>query len=58
MKKFDGEFLNKLEKMEIDMPKLSEEKLKRIHKLEMEQAGIHKLRKKKINWKVRSGIVC
>lgn len=57
MKKFDDKFLDKLDEMEIDMPKLSEEKLKRIHKLEMEKAALQKPQKKKFNWKVRSGVV-
>lgn len=57
MKNFDDEFLNELDEMEIDMPKLSEEKLKRIHKIEMEIAGLQKPQKIRFNWKVRSGLV-
>ncbi|MCM1989043.1 DUF4367 domain-containing protein [Oceanirhabdus seepicola] len=57
MKKIDDKFLNKLDEMEIDMPKLSEEKLNRIYKLEMEKVGLKKPQKKKFNWKVRKGLV-
>lgn len=57
MKKIDDEFLDKLDEMEIDMPKLSEEKLNRIYELEMNRAGLKKQQKKKNNWKVRKGLV-
>jgi len=57
MKNFDDKFLDELDEMEIDMPRLSEEKLKRIHKLEMEKSGIKKPQKKKINWKIKNGLV-
>jgi len=57
MKKFDDNFLDKLDEMEIDMPKLSEEKLNRIYKLEMEKVGLKKPQKKKFNWKVRKGLI-
>lgn len=54
---FDDKFLNELDEMEIDMPRLSEDKLKRIHKLEMEKLGLQKPQKKKFNWKIKNGLV-
>jgi uncharacterized protein DUF4367 len=57
MKKIDGEFLDKLDEMEIDIPKLSEEKLNRIYELEMNKVGLKKPQKKKNSWKVRKGLV-
>ena len=59
MNKNKQEFLNTLDEMEMKMPKMSEEKIQRILKLELEKAGLSKKKKKKrpFIYKYATGLV-
>lgn len=59
MKNYDDEFLDTLDEMEIEMPKLDEDELKRITALQKKKMDFEKRKSKKIkmSWKQTSGIV-